>query len=228
MRKLFTFTGAQSTGKTTLLNKVKELYPNRFEYVTEVTRRIQRLGISINDDAKNYDLTQSLIIGDHLINYMKVHEQREENVTDILLDRCIVDGYIYTKYFYEQDKVSRTVMDFAEYWFKELTPKYDVIFYTNPSNVKLVDDGVRSTSSGFRERIIELYNTEFIDKYDNICTLNGSVEERIEVMKIGMLYSQCNNCNIMIDLDASKPVRKQNNYSESAGQLCEGCYNKQN
>lgn len=228
MRKLFTFTGAQSTGKTTLLNKVKELYPNRFEYVTEVTRRIQRLGISINDDAKNYDLTQSLIIGDHLINYMKVHEQREENVTDILLDRCIVDGYIYTKYFYDQDKVSRTVMDFAEYWFKELTPKYDVIFYTNPSNVKLVDDGVRSTSSGFRERIIELYNTEFIDKYDNICTLNGSVEERIEVMKIGMLYSQCNNCNIMIDLDASKPVRKQNNYSESAGQLCEGCYNKQN
>jgi predicted ATPase len=227
MRKLFTFTGAQSTGKTTLLNKVKELYPNRFEYVTEVTRRIQRLGVSINDDAKNYDLTKSLIIGDHLINYMKVHEQREENVTDILLDRCIVDGYIYTKYFYEQDKVSRTVMDFAEYWFKELTPKYDVIFYTNPSDVKLVDDGVRSTSSGFRERIIELYNTEFIDKYDNICTLNGSVEERIEVMKIGMLYSQCNNCNIMIDLDASKPIRKQNNYSESAGQLCEGCYNNQ-
>jgi hypothetical protein len=210
-----------------LLNKVKELYPNRFEYVTEVTRRIQRLGVSINDNAKNYDLTQSLIIGDHLINYMKVHEQREENVTDILLDRCIVDGYIYTKYFYEQDKVSRTVMDFAEYWFKELTPKYDVIFYTNPSDVKLVDDGVRSTSSGFRERIIELYNTEFIDKYDNICTLNGSVEERIEVMKIGMLYSQCNNCNIMIDLDASKPIRKQNNYSESAGQLCEGCYNNQ-
>jgi hypothetical protein len=203
------------------------LYPNRFEYVTEVTRRIQRLGVSINDNAKNYDLTQSLIIGDHLINYMKVHEQREENVTDILLDRCIVDGYIYTKYFYEQDKVSRTVMDFAEYWFKELTPKYDVIFYTNPSDVKLVDDGVRSTSSGFRERIIELYNTEFIDKYDNICTLNGSVEERIEVMKIGMLYSQCNNCNIMIDLDASKPIRKQNNYSESAGQLCEGCYNNQ-
>jgi predicted ATPase len=227
MRKVFTFTGAQSTGKTTLLNKVKELYPNRFEYVTEVTRRIQRLGVSINDNAKNYDLTQSLIIGDHLINYMKVHEQREENVTDILLDRCIVDGYIYTKYFYEQDKVSRTVMDFAEYWFKELTPKYDVIFYTNPSDVKLVDDGVRSTSSGFRERIIELYNTEFIDKYDNICTLNGSVEERIEVMKIGMLYSQCNNCNIMIDLDASKPIRKQNNYSESAGQLCEGCYNNQ-
>lgn len=228
MRKLFTFTGAQSTGKTTLLNKVKELYPNRFEYVTEVTRRIQRLGVSINDNAKNYDLTQSLIIGDHLINYMKVHEQREENVTDILLDRCIVDGYIYTKYFYEQDKVSRTVMDFAEYWFKELTPKYDVIFYTNPSDVKLVDDGVRSTSSGFRERIIELYNTEFIDKYDNICTLNGSVEERIEVMKIGMLYSQCNNCNIMIDLDASKPIRKQNNYSESTGQLCGGCYNNQN
>ena len=102
MRKLFTFTGAQSTGKTTLLKKVKELYPNRFEYVTEVTRRIQRLGVSINDEAKNYDLTQSLIIGDHLINYMKVHNEPHDNISDILLDRCIVDGYIYTKYFYKR------------------------------------------------------------------------------------------------------------------------------
>jgi predicted ATPase len=225
MRKLFTFTGAQSTGKTTLLKKVKELYPNRFEYVDEVTRRIQRLGVSINDEAKNYDLTQSLIIGDHLINYMKVHNEPHENISDILLDRCIVDGYIYTKYFYKQGKVSSKVFNFAEYWFKELTPKYDVIFYTNPADVKLIDDGVRSTKAEFRQDIIDLYNREFLDRYDNICVLNGSVEERLEIMKIGMLYSACNNCNIMVDLDAGKPIRKQNNYSESAGQLCEGCYN---
>jgi len=225
MRKLFTFTGAQSTGKTTLLKKVKELYPNRFEYVDEVTRRIQRLGVSINDEAKNYDLTQSLIIGDHLINYMKVHNEPHENISDILLDRCIVDGYIYTKYFYKQGKVSSKVFNFAEYWFKELTPKYDVIFYTNPADVKLIDDGVRSTKAEFRQDIIDLYKREFLDRYDNICVLNGSVEERLEIMKIGMLYSACNNCNIMVDLDAGKPIRKQNNYSESAGQLCEGCYN---
>jgi predicted ATPase len=225
MRKLFTFTGAQSTGKTTLLKKVKELYPNRFEYVDEVTRRIQRLGVSINDEAKNYDLTQSLIIGDHLINYMKVHNEPHENISDILLDRCIVDGYIYTKYFYKQGKVSSKVFNFAEYWFKELTPKYDVIFYTNPADVKLIDDGVRSTKAEFRQDIIDLYNREFLDMYYNICVLNVSVEERLEIMKIGMLYSACNNCKIMVDLDAGKPIRKQNNYSESAGQLCEGCYN---
>lgn len=227
MRKLFTFTGAQSTGKTTLLNKVKDLYPNRFEYVTEVTRRIQRLGVSINDDAKNYDLTQSLIIGDHLINYMKIHDQPQENMTDILLDRCIVDGYIYTKYFYKHGKVSSKILNFAEYWFKELTPKYDVIFYTNPGDVKLIDDGVRSTKAEFRQEIIDLYETEFLDKYDNICIVEGSVDARLEQMKIGMLYSACNNCNIMVALDAGKPIQKQNNYSESTGQLCEGCYNNQ-
>lgn len=227
MRKLFTFTGAQSTGKTTLLNKVKELYPERFEYVNEVTRRIQRLGVPINEQAKNYDLTQSLIISDHLANYMKVHVQDDYNIKDILLDRCIIDGFIYTKYFYDENKVSSMVMDFAEYWFEELTPKYDVIFYTDPSDVKLVDDGVRSNNNEFRNRIIELYNEFVIDKFDNICILKGSVNDRLEQMKIGMLYSQCNNCNIMVALDEQQPIRKQPFYSESAGQLCEGCYNKQ-
>jgi nicotinamide riboside kinase len=227
MRKLFTFTGAQSTGKTTLLKKVKTLYPYRFDYVDEVTRRIKRFGVPINNEAKNYNLTQSLIINDHLVNYTKVFEGSDDTVRDLLLDRCIVDGYIYTKYFYRRAKVSCRVLDFAEHWFKELTPKYDVIFYTNPGDVKLVDDGERSIDAKFREEIIDLYETEFLDKYDNICILKGSVEERLEIMKIGMMYSSCNNCNIMIDLDASKPIRKQNNYSESAGQLCEGCYNNQ-
>ena len=227
MRKLFTFTGAQSTGKTTLLKKVKELYPNRFDYVDEITRRIKRFGVPINNEAKSYNLTQSLIINDHLVNFTKVFEESDENVRDLLLDRCIVDGYIYTKYFYRHGKVSYKIFEFAEYWFKELTPKYDVIFYTNPGDVKLVDDGERSIDAKFREEIIDLYEREFLDKYDNICILKGSVEERLEIMKIGMLYSACNNCNIMVALDASKPVRKQNNYSESTGQLCVGCYNNQ-
>ena len=227
MRKLFTFTGAQSTGKTTLLKKVKTLYPYRFDYVDEVTRRIKRFGVPINNEAKNYNLTQSLIINDHLVNYTKVFEGSDDTVRDLLLDRCIVDGYIYTKYFYRHGKVSYKIFEFAEYWYKELTPKYDVIFYTNPGDVKLVDDGERSVDAKFRNEIIDLYETEFLDKYDNICILKGSVEERLEIMKIGMLYSACNNCNIMVALDASKPVRKQNNYSESTGQLCEGCYNNQ-
>ena len=227
MRKLFTFTGAQSTGKTTLLKKVKTLYPYRFDYVDEVTRRIKRFGVPINNEAKNYNLTQSLIINDHLVNYTKVFEESDDSVRDLLLDRCIVDGYIYTKYFYRHGKVSYKIFEFAEYWYKELTPKYDVIFYTNPGDVKLVDDGERSIDAKFREEIIDLYETEFLDKYDNICILKGSVEERLEIMKIGMMYSSCNNCNIMVALDASKPIRKQNNYSESTGQLCEGCYNNQ-
>lgn len=227
MRKLFTFTGAQSTGKTTLLKKVKTLYPYRFDYVDEVTRRIKRFGVPINNEAKNYNLTQSLIINDHLVNYTKVFEGSDSTVRDLLLDRCIVDGYIYTKYFYRHGKVSYKIFEFAEYWYKELTPKYDVIFYTNPGDVKLVDDGERSIDAKFRNEIIDLYETEFLDKYDNICILKGSVEDRLEQMKIGMLYSSCNNCNIMVALDASKPIQKQNNYSESAGQLCEGCYNNQ-
>jgi len=214
MRKLFTFTGAQSTGKTTLLKKVKEMYPYRFDYVDEITRRIKRFGVPINNEAKSYNLTQSLIINDHLVNYTKVFEGSDETVRDLLLDRCIVDGYIYTKYFYKQGKVSSKVFNFAEYWFKELTPKYDIILYTNPADVKLIDDGERSIDAKFRNEIIDLYETEFLDKYDNICILNGSVEERLEIMKIAMLYSAMPSNGILgINLDAGKPICKQKNYS---------------
>ena len=38
---ILSFTGAQSTGKTTLLNKVRDLNPN-LNFVDEVTRRIKR------------------------------------------------------------------------------------------------------------------------------------------------------------------------------------------
>lgn len=190
------------------------MYPYRFDYVDEITRRIKRLGVPINNEAKSYNLTQSLIINDHLVNYTKVFEESDDTVRDLLLDRCIVDGYIYTKYFYKQGKVSSKIFSFAEYWFKELTPKYDIILYTNPGDVKLVDDGERSIDAEFRKKIIDLYETEFLDKYDNICILNGSVEERLEIMKIAMLYSAMPPNGILgIDLDAGKPIYKQKNYS---------------
>ena len=57
---IVSFTGAQSTGKTTLLNKVRDLNPN-LNFVDEVTRRIKReYNLPINEGGG--DVTQSMII----------------------------------------------------------------------------------------------------------------------------------------------------------------------
>jgi len=58
---IFTFTGPQCSGKSTLLQKCKELYGNKLYYVEEVTRLIKREhNVSINESAAA-DTTQILI-----------------------------------------------------------------------------------------------------------------------------------------------------------------------
>ena len=65
---IFSFTGAQSTGKTTLLKKLVQKngsYP--FEFVPEVTRLVMRdYGVAINEGGD--DITQMLIMTEHIRN----------------------------------------------------------------------------------------------------------------------------------------------------------------
>ena len=63
---LVSFTGAQSSGKTTLLREFLE--SNAWGSVDEVTRRIRRGGFEINDEGSNYNDTQLAIFADHIQN----------------------------------------------------------------------------------------------------------------------------------------------------------------
>ena len=60
--------------------------------------------------------------------------------------------------------------------------KYDCIFYTNPYDVPLINDGERSMSKSFRSQIIKLYEELILGKYPNIYVLEGSVESRYNKM----------------------------------------------
>ena len=60
--------------------------------------------------------------------------------------------------------------------------QYDVIFYTDPTDVKLVDDGERSVNVDFRNDIIKLFNDK-LEGLDNVVVLSGTVEERLNTVK---------------------------------------------
>jgi thymidylate kinase len=132
------FTGIQSSGKTTLLKKCKEHYGDKYTYVDEVTRPALAKGLAINEQGG--DETQMFIIQSHMDNALK------ENV---IMDRCIIDGFLYTEYLYDMGKVSQGVWKHAIDIYLDLMPSLDLIFYTEP--VDLVDDGVRSVDHKFRE-----------------------------------------------------------------------------
>jgi len=181
---LISMTGAQSSGKTTLLNyfnsetTFKETH-RTWHVVPEVTRKLKRNGFKINDDHANYTDTQIAILVDHLNNIFSYSTNEDMNT---ILDRCIIDGYIYTRYFRMEGKVN----EFTDLMFSKMLnryiKKYDRIFYTSPYDVSLIHDGERSTSESFRNKIIELYEQLILGKYPNVFVLEGSIEKRYNSM----------------------------------------------
>ena len=180
---IFSFTGAQSTGKTTLLNRLHEKngeYP--FEFVPEVTRLVMHdYEMPINEHGD--DLTQLLIMTEHVRNVFKHRADRIIRGTHMIFDRCALDGIVYSVWLLKNLKISRACYNACELIYKRLQDKYDVIFYTSPDDVKLVDDGERSINERFRTDILELFDL-YMHRYNGkIVVLKGSVEERLETIK---------------------------------------------
>lgn len=173
------FTGAQSTGKTTLLNKCKEVYKD-YKFVDEVTRYVRRTyDVKINEIGGTE--TQLYILAEHIKNHLKPDE-------NLILDRCILDGYVYTKYQVVNGKVSEQVLHAFNGVFAVLIDKLDYIFYTDPSDVKLIDDGERSVDFKFREDIIAMFEDLITYKLSpknkqKIIRLSGTVEERMKIIE---------------------------------------------
>lgn len=173
---IVSFTGAQSTGKTTLLNNMRKWDELKdYTFVDEITRNVSKLGMKINE--KGDDATQTAIMNAHIENLKK-----GEN---LILDRCSLDGVVYTHYLYSHGKVSKDTFDYARQVFFETCLKYDKIIYLKPE-FAIVSDGVRSDSVQFRDEIARIFE-RYIEEYNlrnyNIEEISGSIEERLEAIK---------------------------------------------
>lgn len=165
--------GSQSVGKTTLINRLLE-YPeikNRFQIFDQVVRTIRQKNPNLKINEEGDDNTQRLVIAQHLIN--STHNG------DAIYDRCIVDGYVYTKYLVDQYKVSFNTLVLG-YWALQ-TIKYDLLFYL-PPEFAIVHDGTRSDSSKFQSDICNIFLKTF-DANNHILNpifVNGTVDQRAD------------------------------------------------
>jgi nicotinamide riboside kinase len=173
---LISFSGAQSTGKTTLLNHLREKNIH-ISFVPEVTRLIKReYNLPINEDGTN--VTQLMIMSEHMRNAYAYSDQSKA-----ILDRCALDGLVYTRWLFEQGKVKSSVLEVAHTICSEIISRYDLIFYTSPNDVSLVDDGERSVDVNFRSDIIKLFDN-YLPLLTNVVVLSGSVEQRLKTIKM--------------------------------------------
>lgn len=183
---LISFSGAQSTGKSTLLNAWQEAVPI-WNYVPEVTRLVKRTyDLPINEDGN--DLTQTMIMGEHLRNAFIKRDKAA------ILDRCSLDGLVYTHWLCDRGSVSMGTYSHARYVFDNTIEKYDLIIYTSPEDVPVVDDGERSINVKFREEIIDLFEKYLKSIPDQkVLRVTGTVVERTRQIKavfdkIGLHY----------------------------------------
>jgi len=183
-----TFTGPQCSGKTTLLKLMRSSGGifDKFFYINEVTRKIRdECNIPINEEGAN-DITQLLIINEELKNLFN-NSSIDDWCKGTVHDRCLLDGLVYTEYFYDKKLVSLQIWGQAiQYWYK-FHSKYDIIFYPSPHDVQLEDDGERSTDIKFRNAIIEKYENYYLNQFqwkERVTILKGTVEERMEQIKI--------------------------------------------
>lgn len=163
--------GAQSTGKTTLLNSLHEREElNGYEYCVESTREIQRLGLNINE--KGDDITQKMIMQHHVFN-LSMYD-------DMIADRTVYDCMVYTDYLYHRNQVSEEMYQLIVKIFERFHTSYDIIFYIKPE-FDIVEDGVRSDNRSFRDEIDYRFQQLLRDVPPNkIFILSGTVDERVQ------------------------------------------------
>jgi dephospho-CoA kinase len=174
------FTGTGCSGKSTLLKMCQEYYGDKFQYVTEVTRPLARKGFKINEEGDS--ATQRAIIDAHIEN---------NKLDDVIMDRCIVDGYVYTEWLFTHQKVDEKTYEYAANTLNKLINDIDIIFYCCP--LQMEDDGQRSTSKKFQSDInnimtMLLYQDDWNSSYNNmLITLEDKdVDKRFKDIKIAI------------------------------------------
>lgn len=163
-------TGAQSTGKTTLVNALKELPQFKdYHFATERSKYLRDLGIPLNTD--------STLKGQTIFLAERVNELMREN---LLTDRTVIDVMAFTD-------ASKSIGSLEKSLFKEYASNfindYDYIFYVTPKGVEIEDNGVRETNAEYRDLIdltIQQLLKTYSNKIKNIHTISGPVNERVK------------------------------------------------
>lgn len=187
------FTGAQGTGKTTVLNRFAELNKR---VITKVVRNLAAKGVKINKDGDEKGQTAIFKEYEKLLS--------ETTMDGYFSDRGLIDVVAYTMYLYDAGKVSDKFLNKqikALQKFREANP--DIIYCYFPIEFPVVADGVRDMDEDFRSAI-----DANIKRLMAVCGIQpiyirGSVEDRIT--KVTRVYNWLTEGMYLYTSDSFEP-----------------------
>lgn len=168
------FTGAQGTGKTTILKEMELLGCN---VITEVVRNLKDQGVKINQDGDKKGQTRIFDEYKKLLGEM--------NPRGYISDRCLIDVTAYTIYLHRHGKIKdeKFVDKQMKHVVKFMQENPDIIYCYFPIEFGLVADGVRSEDEEFRKEIDEIIREILNVIGINYVMIHGTVEERVNKVK---------------------------------------------
>lgn len=159
--------GAQCSGKTTLINLMKKhSYFKNFDYIESFSNKIAKTS---KEHSENTNLVTQLQMLYHSINALK-----DINASTIH-DRCILDVVVYTGV--NKDIDLKLFTDSLIKYYKQ----FDFIFVLDSENIPLESNGVRSIDPEFRSKINNIFKKVDLE---NVVHLDSKLDPDSRILKI--------------------------------------------
>jgi nicotinamide riboside kinase len=162
--------GSHGVGKTTLIQRLKSMYPN-CNFIDEVARDLQiRLGKSTRD--MNTDEKSQF-----QLEAMQLQINQEKSFESYISDHCAISYLPYSTDLPVYGELKKMIRDSYLANLKQLT-----IIYI-PIEFGLENDGLRFTDNEYQQYIDETL-VDLLHKYNlKFITITGTVKERLKQIK---------------------------------------------
>jgi predicted ATPase len=166
----FAISGAQGTGKTTIIEALKTTYKDQLKGHTILPSPTRILSASVPINENGTEFGQKTILASTISRVFQLNT---------IADRCFLDTIAYTKFLYDRGEISDEFLEYNTLVVSDLHHLYDQIFYIAPEFDIIVDD-VRSGNTDYRDKIVA--NFEYYIKTLDIpvIRLTGTVEQRVQ------------------------------------------------
>lgn len=159
--------GAQCSGKTTLINLMKKhSYFKNFDFIESFSNKIAKTS---KKHSENTNLATQLQMLYHSVNALK------DINTSAIHDRCILDVIVYTGI--DKDIDLKLFTDSLIKYYKQ----FDFIFVLDSENIPLESNGIRSIDPEFRSKINNIFKKVDLE---NVVHLDSKLDPDSRILKI--------------------------------------------